>query len=142
HRRPAVTLKHPRPVQWLTNLRKSALICGSISSFFTIRRMTMSITRRQFVQGGVAAWLTARFATAADSPPAKIRVGAREASYGGKLESAGRCDLDGVELGCGPAAERLKIADPILRKQYRDQCKSLGLVVSSLSMDLLNDNPL
>ena len=102
----------------------------------------MSVTRRQFVHGGIAALLASRFVSAADATPPKIRVSAREASYGGKLEAAARCDLDGVELGCGPAAERLKFSDPALRQQYKDQCKSLGLVVSSLSMDLLNDNPL
>ena len=55
---------------------------------------------------------------------------------------AGRCGLDGVELGVGAPAENLEIADPAVQRKYQEQVKTLGLVVSSLSMDLLNGNPM
>jgi L-ribulose-5-phosphate 3-epimerase len=108
----------------------------------------VTLSRRTFLQTSAAglagmslmpATVTAQ--TAADVTK-RIRVGARQASFGGNLEVAARCGLDGVELGVGEPAENLRIADPVVRREYKRQVKSLGLVVSSLSMDLLNSNPL
>jgi len=70
---------------------------------------------------------------------AKIRISARH--FGGDLEAAGQAGLDGVEIGVGDPADRLRIADPACRKTIKEQMKATALAVSSLSMDLLNGNP-
>ena len=70
---------------------------------------------------------------------AKIRISARH--FGSNLKSAKQAGLDGVEVGVGGPADRLRIADPAYRKTIKEQMKATGLAVSSLSMDLLNGNP-
>jgi sugar phosphate isomerase/epimerase len=82
---------------------------------------------------------------AADGPGAshagKIRIGSRTGSFGGKIEQAQECGLQGVELGVGGAADKLEIADPDKRAKYNAAAKAGGIVVSSLSMDLMNGCP-
>jgi sugar phosphate isomerase/epimerase len=58
------------------------------------------------------------------------------------LEQGKRAGLDGVEVRVGDPAEKLRIADPAVRQQYREQMGSTGLVISSFMMGLLNSNPL
>jgi L-ribulose-5-phosphate 3-epimerase len=108
----------------------------------------VTLSRRKFLQtstaglAGVSLMPAIMKAQPAADVTKGIRVGARQASFGGKLEVAARCGLDGVELGVGEPGENLHIADPAVRRKYKKQVKSLGLVVSSLSMDLLNNNPM
>jgi len=71
--------------------------------------------------------------------PAPVRVSARH--FGGDLQLARQAGLDGVEVGVGPAAERLTVADGTFRERIRQEVQATGLVVSSLSMDLLNARP-
>jgi len=71
----------------------------------------------------------------------KIRIGSRTGSFGGKIEHARECGLQGVELGVGGAADRLEISDPDKRAKYKAAVKAGGIVVSSLSMDLMNGYP-
>jgi L-ribulose-5-phosphate 3-epimerase len=125
----------------------------------------MTITRRTFLAGGAACAagaamvpsLTMTEARAA-ATAAKIRLGAREGAFRGSsprdLAVAGRCGLDGVELGVravpGPQQKNVAIGmlntdtigDPAARQKYKDQAKAAGLVISSLSMDLMNQYPL
>jgi L-ribulose-5-phosphate 3-epimerase len=106
------------------------------------------VSRRNFLQTSAAGFagaslLPALFAAEpAAVKTAKIRLAAREGSFGGNFEAAARCPLDGIELGVGPAAEKLRLADADVRKKLKEQLKSLGLVVSSLSLNLLNEYPL
>lgn len=130
----------------------------------------MTVTRRTFLMGGAAgaaglAGATLIKAAAAEklaekpgeksaaapgaaaaptaAPAPKIRISSRTGSFGGgSFEVAKNCGLDGVEVGVGGAAEKLQIADPKARDRYKEQVKATGVVVSSLSMDLLNGNPL
>jgi sugar phosphate isomerase/epimerase len=108
--------------------------------------LTMSLTRRDILKGGATlltgAGLVGKLQAAEAGPARKSRISARQGCFGGKFESAERAGLEGVELGVGGAAEKLSIADPANREQTKDQVKAAGLVVSSLSMDLLNGNPL
>jgi sugar phosphate isomerase/epimerase len=69
----------------------------------------------------------------------KIRIAARH--FGDDLEAAKRAGMDGVEIGVGGPADQLRIADPAFRQRVKEQMKATGLQVSSLSMDLLNNNP-
>jgi L-ribulose-5-phosphate 3-epimerase len=101
----------------------------------------MNVTRRSFVVTGLAGLagfsLGETFSQAALA--AKYLISAR--SFGDNLEAAKRAGLDGVEVGVGGPAERLRLADPEVRQRIKDQMKTTGLKVSSLSMDLLNGNP-
>jgi len=108
----------------------------------------MLVSRRKFLQAGAAgvagaSLLNSLWAgeTAAEKA-GKIRVSAREGSFGGNLEAAAKCNLDGVELYVGDPAAKLHLADPEVRKKLKEQLKSLGLAVSSLSMDFFNEHPL
>jgi len=99
-------------------------------------------TRRRMLQGaaaGLAAgpWIAPWCAQAA-TPATKIRIGSCVLS----LEQAKEAGLDGVEIGVGGPAEKLRIADPAVRQEYKDQMKRTGLVVSSFMMGLLNSCPL
>ena len=108
----------------------------------------MLVSRRKFLQAGAVGLAGAslmRPLMAADPVAAKeskIRVSAREGSFGGDLEAAARCNLDGVELYVGDPAEKLHLAGLDVRKKLKEQLKSLGLVVSSLSIDFMNDRPM
>jgi len=102
----------------------------------------MILTRRGFLAGtaaGLAGAALARELMAAEGIPAKIRIGARH--FGGNLENAKKAGLEGVEVGVGGPADKLQIADPARREKIKEQMKATGVVVSSLSMDLLNGNP-
>lgn len=98
-------------------------------------------TRRQMLRGGVAGWalgaLAPRWLAAAEAAVG-IRVGACVVG----LEEAKRAGLDGVEIRVGGPADRLPIADPEVRRQYKQQMQETGLVVSSLMMGVLNQCPL
>jgi len=58
------------------------------------------------------------------------------------LEQAHQAGLDGVEVGVGGGADRLEIADPGVRRRYKDQMRQTGLPICSLMMGLLNSHPL
>lgn len=70
------------------------------------------------------------------------RIGSRTGCYGDNYEIARKTGIEGVELGVGGPAETLEIADPEKIAEIMRQTKAAGLVVSSLSMDLLNRNPM
>lgn len=111
----------------------------------------MAITRRGFLAGGAAALAGAAWARellAADAAATgagagagagKIRVSARQ--FGSSVESAKKAGMDGVEVGVGGPADKLQIADAEFRAKIKDKVKETCVVVSSLSMDLLNGNP-
>jgi L-ribulose-5-phosphate 3-epimerase len=105
----------------------------------------MTIHRRTFLRSSAAAVVgtaLSRDLLAADAPAAvgtgRIRIGSRMGSFGGKIEHAKECGLQGVELGVGGAADKLEIADPDKQAKYKEAVKAGGIVVSSLSMDLMN----
>jgi len=104
----------------------------------------MTLTRRVFLKSSAAglagaAWLPQLMA--AEAPPAaKIRISARH--FGSNLAAAQRAGMDGVEVGVGGPADKLHIADPAGREKIKEQMKATGVAVSSLSMDLLNGNPM
>jgi len=104
----------------------------------------MRIRRRAFLKGALVglasgeALATLAVAAGAPQPPAAIRVGSCVVD----LEQGQRAGLDGVEVRVGDPAEKLRIADPAVRQQYREQMTSTGLVISSLMMGLLNSAPL
>ncbi len=109
--------------------------------------LAVLVSRRKFLEAGglglAGAALVPSLLAAEDAAKAsKIRVSAREGSFGGNLEAAARCNLDGVELYVGDPAEKLHLADADVRKKLKEQLKSLGLAVSSLSMDFFNGHPL
>jgi L-ribulose-5-phosphate 3-epimerase len=106
----------------------------------------MTTTRRTFLRNAAAglagAGLVGQLAVTAGraaEAKAKIRVSARH--FGSNLAAAKKAGLDGVEVGVGGPADKLFIADPEFRKKIKAQMKATGLAVSSLSMDLLNRNP-
>ncbi|MGQ9576937.1 MAG: sugar phosphate isomerase/epimerase family protein [Thermoguttaceae bacterium] len=103
----------------------------------------MLITRRLLLKTAAAGLATGalgpqRFLPAAQESPAKLRIGS--CTIG--LQEAREAGLDGVEIRVGEAADRLEIADPALRQQYKQQMNQTGLVISSLMMGLLNSHPL
>jgi sugar phosphate isomerase/epimerase len=87
---------------------------------------------------GGAVPTSVRRADAAPARAARIRVGSCVVG----LEDGKKAGLDGVEVRVGDAADRLEIADPAVRQQYKDQMQKTGLVVSSFMMGLLNSYPL
>lgn len=101
----------------------------------------MSISRRAFLASTAA--LTAASALpdlwAADSAAApRIRVG----SCGVNLDQAKQAGLDGVEISAGRPADRLAVADPKVREDYKRKMQETGLVISSFMMGLFNECPL
>jgi len=104
-----------------------------------------TLSRRSLLKSGVAGLACAtpalQWATqirAAVAPGVKIRIGACVVG----LEDAKKAGLDGVEVGVGGAADRLQIADPAVRQEYKAKMKETGLVISSFMMGLLNSYPL
>lgn len=71
-----------------------------------------------------------------------FRIGSRTVCYGNNYEIARKAGIEGVELGVGGPAETLDIAKPENIDAIRKETQTAGLVVSSLSMDLLNRNPM
>lgn len=99
----------------------------------------MKLTRREFiVRATVAAAGAAWFTKLHAAEPTRIRVGS--CSLG--LPQAKEAGLDGVEVNAGSAADRLQIADELVRRKYKEQMQQTGLKVASLMMGLLNGSPL
>ncbi len=107
----------------------------------------MMLTRQTFLAsaaGGLAgsAMLREMQAGGAGGGGLKYRIGSRTGCYGDNYEIARRAGIEGVELGVGGPAETLEIADPEKIAAIKKETQAAGLVVSSLSMDLLNRNPM
>ncbi|MGE5610879.1 MAG: sugar phosphate isomerase/epimerase family protein [Bacillota bacterium] len=101
----------------------------------------MSISRRAFLASTAALAAASALPNlwAADSVAIpKIRVG----SCGVSLDQAKQAGLDGVEIGVGGPADRLYIADPKVRENYKRKMQETGLVISSFMMGLFNECPL
>jgi sugar phosphate isomerase/epimerase len=102
------------------------------------------ITRRRFITrtvtglatGPALAPLGLRAADAASA--ARIRIGSCRVN----LEQGKQAGLDGIEIEVGGAADTLRVADPAVRQQYKEQMALTGLKISSFMMGLLNSNPL
>ena len=108
----------------------------------------MTTTRRMFLSNTAAGLAAAALvgerkmaqgAKASKASKAKIRISARH--FGSDLARAKKAALDGVEVGVGGPADKLHIAQAGVRKKIKEQIEATGLAVSSLSMDLLNRNP-
>jgi sugar phosphate isomerase/epimerase len=104
----------------------------------------MNVNRRTFLTqatttvAGVT-WLSNMHAAErGGSNRPSIRIGACVVN----LEQARQAGLDGVEIGVGGAADRLSIADPVVRQKHREQMRQTGLSICSLMMGLLNEYPL
>jgi len=103
------------------------------------------ITRRKFMESTAAglagAVVTARRLAAEEPGRTAPKIRVSSCSVGG-LADAKRAGLDGVEVGVGGPADTLQIADPAVRRRYKDEMKETGLAISSFMMGLLNSNPL
>lgn len=102
----------------------------------------MEITRRSFVKAVSAGIVSANvlpLVVAAEASKGKIRISARH--FGGNFEAAKRAGMQGVEVGVGGAEDTLRIAKPETIKKYKDMAAATGILVSSLSMDLMNGHP-
>ncbi|TWU42023.1 sugar phosphate isomerase/epimerase family protein [Novipirellula artificiosorum] len=108
------------------------------------------IQRRQFLQRGIvataagASWMCKpqRTALLADEPNQDASSHLPIGSCRIGLQQAVAAGIDGVEVRVGNAAERLEIADPKTIAKYKEEMQQTGLVVRSLMMGLLNQNPL
>jgi len=103
----------------------------------------MSITRRRFLAHTTAGLAGTTLLTPVQAAPAataeaKIRIGTCVID----LDQARQAGLEGVEVGVGDAAERLAIADPKVRRRYKEQMQQTGLPICSLMMGLFNAYPL
>lgn len=103
----------------------------------------MTMTRRDWLKaaaGLAGAGLISACPAQAGSPsrPVRIRIGSCMLN----LDEAKQAGLDGVEIRAGNAAERLEIADPEVRRKYKEQMQRTGLTIPSVMMGLLNSNPL
>jgi len=112
-----------------------------------MRAGDMNITRRQFVAGTAGGLLGAAFLAQRNSFAAEgIKVSACDWSLGatgpGGLEVAKQVGLNGLEISAGDPAKILPVADPALRQQYKEAIQKTGIVVSSIAMGFLNNNPL
>ncbi len=101
------------------------------------------ITRRIFLKGALAGAagggaLSHLLAHAAAPVSAGIHIGSCHLG----LEEAKLAGLDGIEIPVNSAADKLTIADPGVRQQYKAQMAKTGLAVSSLMLGVLNSNPL
>jgi L-ribulose-5-phosphate 3-epimerase len=106
-----------------------------------------TITRRSFLKGAAAGldaggtWLRFPNPAAVGAEPA-VRTRLRVGSCRIGLKEAKLAGLDGVEIGVGNPADKLSVADPEVRRQYKAEMAETGLVISSFMMGLLNSNPL
>jgi L-ribulose-5-phosphate 3-epimerase len=108
----------------------------------------MRTTRRNFLQhvtgGTSAAWLATHLAGAEESA-LKLRLSACDWSLRAKgaegMETAKRVGLDGLEVSAGTPQDKLEISDPALRKEYKENVKKTGVVVSSVALGLMNGSP-
>jgi L-ribulose-5-phosphate 3-epimerase len=97
------------------------------------------ITRRTFVTSTAAALAYATLGRELQAAePVKIRI----SSCGVGLKDAKLAGLEGVEIGVGDAAEKLRVADQKVRENYKKEMQETGLVISSFMMGLLNSYPL
>lgn len=101
------------------------------------------ITRRVFLQGTLASVAGAGVGpqlvmAATPTPAARIRISSCRVN----LEQGKQAGLDGIEIEVGGAADTLRVADPAVRQQYKEQMARTGLKISSFMMGLLNSNPL
>ncbi|MCY2952273.1 MAG: sugar phosphate isomerase/epimerase [Planctomycetota bacterium] len=97
------------------------------------------ITRRTFVSSTAAALAYATLGRELHAAePVKIRI----SSCGVGLKDAKLAGLEGVEIGVGDAAEKLRVAEEKVRENYKKEMQETGLVISSFMMGLLNSYPL
>lgn len=97
------------------------------------------ITRRTFVTSTAAALAYATLGRELQAAePVKIRI----SSCGVGLKDAKLAGLEGVEIGVGDAAEKLRVAEEKVRENYKKEMQETGLVISSFMMGLLNSYPL
>ena len=105
--------------------------------------ITIPIKRRTFLKGTLAGLASGEaLANLAAEATAASQTTLRIGSCVVDLEQGKRAGLDGVEIRVGDPADKLRIADPAVRQQYREQMAGTGLVISSFMMGLLNSNPL
>ena len=109
----------------------------------------MALTRRGFRKGtaaGLAGAAVASKLLAAEEGAPRIRLSAcdwsLQAGGPGGLDVAKRCTLDGLEVSPGGPADKLQIADPAYRQQFKDKMKETGIAVSSLARGMLTGAPL
>jgi alpha-L-rhamnosidase len=101
------------------------------------------ITRRTFLKGTAAAVAGAAVASKgvmAEEGKAVPKIRVSSCSVG--FDDAKKAGLEGVEIGVGGAAEKLRIADPQFREEQKKKMQETGLVVSSFMMGLFNSEPL
>jgi sugar phosphate isomerase/epimerase len=105
------------------------------------------MTRRSFVRHGATALAGAAmmggFAQLLSqaAPGAKIRLGSRLNCFGGDYKVARQCGIEGIEVGVGGAADVLKLAEPQEQARQKEMAQAAGVVICSLSMDLMNGCP-
>jgi L-ribulose-5-phosphate 3-epimerase len=104
----------------------------------------MLISRRGFLHGTatglVGAAIMPQLLSAQEKKPsrAKLHIGSCMIN----LDQAKQAGLEGAEIKVGDAAERLAVADPKIRAEYKQKMKETGLVIPSFMMGLLNTYPL
>ena len=101
------------------------------------------ITRRTFLKGTAAAVAGAAVASKgvmAEEGKAVPKIRVSSCSVG--FDDGKKAGLEGVEIGVGGAAEKLRIADPTFREEQKKKMQETGLVVSSFMMGLFNSDPL
>ncbi len=106
----------------------------------------MNTTRREFLTRGASGAVGALFLDSllAEQAEAASQIRFRLASeqFGLDCAASRRVGLDGIEIGVDGPAPRLAIADPAVRRRYKESVKEAGLAVSSLVMHFLCDYPL
>lgn len=105
----------------------------------------MAFTRRMFLKGGSAAAAgmlavdhLAELLMAA-APEGKLRISSRH--FGSDVRKAKEAGLDGLEVGVG-GPKKFALSEQADRDKLKEAMKETGVVISSLSMDLLNGLPL
>jgi alpha-L-rhamnosidase len=101
------------------------------------------ITRRTFLKGTAAAVAGAAVASKgvmAEEGKAVPKIRVSSCSVG--FDDGKKAGLEGVEIGVGGAAEKLRIADPQFREEQKKKMQETGLVISSFMMGLFNSEPL
>ncbi|NUQ64661.1 MAG: TIM barrel protein [Pirellulales bacterium] len=102
-------------------------------------------TRRQFLRQCAAAGALAASGILVSSPGYGKQWSAKGLRLGScilDLEEAKQIGLEGAEIRANPAGDNLDVADPAVRRQYKEQMKKTGLPISSLMLGLLNSYPL
>jgi sugar phosphate isomerase/epimerase len=98
----------------------------------------MILSRREWLARAALFPAAAALPRAPRAGPAGIRIGSCVVD----LEGAKAAGVEGVEIRAALAGDDLDLADPAVRRRYRERRDAAGVSIPSIMLGLLNEHPL